>query len=34
MDMQFLYRLISMFMHHPIGVAPGFTPPVGYMPVG
>lgn len=31
MDMHLLYSLISMFAHHPIGVAPVLKPPVGHL---
>jgi hypothetical protein len=34
MDMQFLYALISTFLHHPIGVVPMLQTPVGHMAIG
>lgn len=28
-----LYALISLFLHHPIGIVPGFKPPVAHLPI-
>lgn len=34
MEMNILYSLISMFLHHPIAVVPGWKPPLGHLVIG